>query len=179
MAWDTGSRRWNHACISIEPRTTAAEDSGAKLVLTGEDRSLQATGPGAAIRAIAELIGAVDLDSVRRQREAWQREASAAFATRRTIDGLDAYAERDRVKLLPDAAQARLALAATFVEARMQEPSTKQVALARDPQEVRTRNELIRAEMREKGMLGPAGEEIVLRTDDGPRMTGRCDSRFP
>ena len=174
MAWDTGSRRWNHACISIEPRTTAAKDSGAKLVLTGEDRSLQATGPGAAIRAIAELIGAVDLDSVRRQ-----REASAAFATRRTIDGLDAYAERDRVKLLPDAAQARLALAATFVEARMQEPSTKQVALARDPQEVRARSELIRAKMREKGMLGPAGEEIVLRTDDGPRMTGRCDSRFP
>ena len=148
---------------------TAAEEGGAKLVLTGEDRLLQPTGPGAAFRSIAELIGAVDLDCARRQRQAWQREASAAFATRRTIDGLDAYAERDRVRFLPDVAQARMALAACFAEAGRQAPSATQVAIAGDPRDVRALNELIRAEMREAGMLGPISEEIVFNTDGGPR----------
>jgi Ti-type conjugative transfer relaxase TraA len=70
-----------------------AEERGAKIVLVGDHEQLQAIGAGAPFRAIAEQIGHVELSHIRRQRHDWQREASVAFATHRTADGLAAYRE--------------------------------------------------------------------------------------
>ncbi|MGN8155137.1 AAA family ATPase, partial [Agrobacterium sp. 22094] len=70
------------------------ETRGAKLVLVGDHEQLQAIGAGSPFRAIAERIGSVELTDIRRQKHDWQREASVAFATHRTADGLQQYAER-------------------------------------------------------------------------------------
>ena len=52
-----------------------ADDRGAKLVLVGDDRQLPEIEAGGAFRALAERQGALELREVRRQREAWDREA--------------------------------------------------------------------------------------------------------
>ncbi|MGL4094970.1 Ti-type conjugative transfer relaxase TraA [Agrobacterium cavarae] len=70
-----------------------AEKRGAKLVLVGDHEQLQAIGAGSPFRAIAERIGSVELTDIRRQKHDWQREASVAFATHRTAEGLLAKAE--------------------------------------------------------------------------------------
>lgn len=70
-----------------------AEERGAKIVLVGDHEQLQAIGAGAPFRAIAEQIGHVELSGIRRQRHDWQRQASVAFATHETADGLAAYRE--------------------------------------------------------------------------------------
>ena len=148
---------------------TEADEAGAKLVLAGDAGPLRETGPGAGFRAIAGRIGAVDLGSVRRQREPWQREASAAFGTWRTGEALAAYAGQGRVKLCQDAAEARQALAEAFVTAGLHGSFSGQVALAHRQGEARELNGLIREEMRLRGALAGREKEVGLLTDDGPR----------
>jgi len=46
----------------------------------GDVEQLQPIEAGAAFRAIAERVGYQELSGIRRQREAWQREASSDFA---------------------------------------------------------------------------------------------------
>ena len=54
----------------------AARLVGAKLVLVGDPEQLQPIGPGAGFRALSERTGFLELQVIRRQREAWQRDAS-------------------------------------------------------------------------------------------------------
>ena len=58
---------------------------------------LQPIQAGAAFRAISERIGSAELAGVRRQREAWARDASQLFARGKVEDGLDAYAQHGRI----------------------------------------------------------------------------------
>ena len=76
-----------------------ADRAGAKVVLVGDPEQLQPIGPGAAFRAIAERTGFAELGEVRRQREGWQRQASVDFARHRTVQGLEAYAERGAIRM--------------------------------------------------------------------------------
>ncbi|KAB2886480.1 MAG: Ti-type conjugative transfer relaxase TraA [Pseudorhodoplanes sp.] len=76
----------------------AAERAGAKIVLVGDPEQLQPIQAGAAFRAVAEHVGYASLETVRRQEQEWQRQASQEFARHRTQDGLAAYAEALRVK---------------------------------------------------------------------------------
>lgn len=62
------------------------EGCGAKLVIIDDHEQLQASGARSPFRAIAERGGAVELFKIPRQRE--QRDASIAFATHRTSEGL-------------------------------------------------------------------------------------------
>ena len=59
----------------------AVHAAGAKLVLVGDAEQLQAIEAGAAFRAIAERVGAVEITAVRRQQVDWQRDATRELAT--------------------------------------------------------------------------------------------------
>ncbi|OYV29939.1 MAG: Ti-type conjugative transfer relaxase TraA, partial [Acidocella sp. 20-61-6] len=86
---------------------TEADLAGAKIVLVGDPEQLQPIGAGAAFRAVAERVGIVELEGIRRQSEAWQRAASVDFGRHRTAEGLAAYAERGAVNFAEDGASAR------------------------------------------------------------------------
>ncbi|MDW9439796.1 Ti-type conjugative transfer relaxase TraA, partial [Sinorhizobium meliloti] len=75
----------------------AVEDAGAKAVLVGDAMQLQPIEAGAAFRAISERIGFAELAGVRRQRDAWARDASRLFARGKVEEGLDAYAQQGRI----------------------------------------------------------------------------------
>ena len=114
-SWEHG---WANGCQALGPRDVlvideagmvsskqlaafvgAAEAAGAKLVLVGDPEQLQPINAGAAFRAVAERIGFVELEGVRRQGEDWQRAASQAFARHGTAEGISAYAQRGGVRL--------------------------------------------------------------------------------
>ncbi|MQV15285.1 AAA family ATPase, partial [Sinorhizobium meliloti] len=71
--------------------------AGAKAVLVGDAMQLQPIEAGAAFRAITERIGFAELAGVRRQRDAWARDASRLFARGKVEEGLDAYAQQGRI----------------------------------------------------------------------------------
>src|SRR5438309_6194055 len=68
-----------------------AAESGAKVVLVGDIKQLQAIEAGAAFRSIHERHAGAELGEVRRQREDWQRDATRDLATGRTGAAIHAY----------------------------------------------------------------------------------------
>ncbi len=68
-----------------------AAEAGAKVVLVGDVKQLQAIEAGAAFPSIHERHGGAEIGEVRRQREDWQRDATRYLATGRTGHALKAY----------------------------------------------------------------------------------------
>jgi Ti-type conjugative transfer relaxase TraA len=177
-----GSRQLGRFVEEVERR-------GAKLVLVGDHEQLQAIGAGSPFRAIAERIGAVELSEIRRQNEDWQRQASIAFATHRTGEGLSAYAERGQVHFAEDREGAREALVQDYLADRDGRPEGSRIALAHRRIDVRAINDAVRSALQARGDLAKAAlgdfeqgiregqgqgadsfnREIVYQTNDGRR----------
>lgn len=82
-----------------------ANEAGAKLVMIGDERQLPSIGSGGGFAAARDIAGAVgadaQLESVQRQREAWQREATRAFSAGQVLQALQRYDEAGRVHVAP------------------------------------------------------------------------------
>ena len=91
----------------LERIVSAAAEHGAKVVLVGDAEQLQPIEAGAAFRAIAERVGYQELSGIRRQREAWQREASSDFARGRAGPGVRPLpgTRRDSLRREPEPGQ--------------------------------------------------------------------------
>jgi Ti-type conjugative transfer relaxase TraA len=152
------------------------EARGAKLVLVGDHEQLQAIGAGSPFRVIAERIGAVELSEIRRQKQDWQCEASIAFATHRTGEGLSAYADRGHVLFVGDRNEARATLVRDYLADRETRASGSRIALAHRRVDVAAINAEIRAGLQEQGKLargeedqGSLGREVAYLTSQGRR----------
>jgi Ti-type conjugative transfer relaxase TraA len=148
-----------------------AEARGAKLVLVGDHEQLQAIGAGSPFRAIAERVGAVELSEIRRQNEGWQREASIAFATHRTDEGLAAYADRGAVNFADNKDEARAGLVRDYLSDLEERSSGSRIALAHRRVDVRAINADIRVSLQDSHQLGRGeeGGERTFQTNDGKR----------
>ncbi|NTF23127.1 Ti-type conjugative transfer relaxase TraA, partial [Agrobacterium rubi] len=154
-----GSRQLARIVSQVEAR-------GAKLVLVGDHEQLQAIGAGSPFRAIVERIGSVELSQIRRQTQDWQRQASVAFATHRTGDGLAAYAEQGSVQFADDRNQAREKLVADYLADLNQHPSASRIALAHRRVDVRAINDGIRDALQAKGLLAKGDGKIPGNHED-------------
>ncbi|WP_343685370.1 Ti-type conjugative transfer relaxase TraA [Asticcacaulis sp.] len=144
-----------------------AERTGAKLVLVGDHEQLQAIGAGAPFRAIAEQVGYASVEDIRRQRSDWQKDASKAFATQRTAEGMAAYIEHGHVHLKADQNEATTALVRDYVNDVEARPDGTRAAMAHRRVDVRELNEGIREELKARGQL--KGKDVTFSTDDGER----------
>src|SRR5260363_308843 len=70
----------------------AVTEAGAKIVLVGDRRQLQAIGAGGGLDLASRAVEAARVDQIVRQREAWAREAIAAFGMGRAAHALEAFA---------------------------------------------------------------------------------------
>lgn len=131
------------------------ERQGAKLVLVGDHEQLQAIGAGSPFRVISERIGAIELSEIRRQGEGWQREASKAFATHRTAEGLAAYADHGAVQFARTKLEAQANLICDYISDLENHRSGSRIALAHRRADVCAINNAIRASLQERGWLPP------------------------
>lgn len=82
-----------HAVMAI------AQKNGAKMAGVGDIEQTQPVGRGAPQRAMVEEIGAVYLDTIIRQEQAWMRDATILFETNKTAEGFDLYEKNGCVHL--------------------------------------------------------------------------------
>lgn len=73
-----------------------ADEVGAKFVPVGDREQAQPINAGGAMRALLKYVDYDVIQNIIRQK-GWMREASLAFATRRTGEGIDVYAEHGRI----------------------------------------------------------------------------------
>ena len=86
------------------------DEWNAKVVLVGDSRQLQPIEAGAAFRAVANEVGYVELNEVRRQLEPWQAEAAVAFGRGEAAEGLAAYDNAGAILMHEDRDGARSAV---------------------------------------------------------------------
>jgi AAA domain/Relaxase/Mobilisation nuclease domain len=88
----------------------AAERSGAKIILIGDDRQLASIQRGGLFADIRDEFGSAELRDVRRQKEIWARNASRAFAEGRFREGLELLDSRGQIHFAHDLDTARAEL---------------------------------------------------------------------
>jgi Ti-type conjugative transfer relaxase TraA len=156
----------------MERVITEVEKRGAKVVLVGDPEQLQAIEAGASFRSIAERHGAVEITTIRRQSEDWQRDATRQLATGRTDEALAAYEEAGHVHAAETREQAREELIDRWDRGRMANPDASRIILTHTNVEVRELNEAARARMRAAQMLG---EDVGLEVERGERSFASGD----
>lgn len=138
------------------------ERSGAKLVMIGDERQIQAVGAGggfAAARQIARQVGSdAELREGRRQKIQWQKEAAERISLGQAQEALQLYEREGRlmVEESPEAAARRLV--EDWARDRLLEKGT-QLILASTHAQGAVLNRLAQAALKARGLLGPAVAE--------------------
>lgn len=135
----------------------------ATVRLVGDSYQLSAVAAGDAFRAVSQRAADAGvraaLTEIVRQREGWQREASAALSEHRIGVGLQAYRERGFVTEYSTQAEARAGLLAQWDADRKARPQGTQILLAHTNLERQALNQAVREIRRTAGELG---EERVV-----------------
>jgi Ti-type conjugative transfer relaxase TraA len=156
----------------MERLLSAAEKTGAKVVLVGDPEQLQAIEAGAAFRSIAERHSHVEITEVRRQHQDWQRDATRQLATGRTGEALASYETRGMVHAAETRDQAREDLVERWDRDRIAAPSKSRIILTHTNDEVRDLNLTARDRLRGAGALG---EDVTVKAERGERVFAAGD----
>ncbi len=138
----------------LERVLAVAEKARAKVVLVGDPEQLQAIEAGAPFRGITAAHGVSNLTEVRRQKNQWQRDATAALASGKTADALDAYDKQGGIVAVETRDEARRALLARWASDGKREPHRSRLILGYTRDEVRALNSAVRALREQSGQLG-------------------------
>lgn len=156
----------------LERVLSHAAERGARVVLVGDPQQLQSIEAGAAFRSLHERHGGIEIETVRRQREGWQRDATRDLATGRAAAAIGAYDRHGMLHAAVTRDQARDDLITGWDRERQAAPDASRIILTHTNAEVRELNEAARQKMREAGDLGA---DVDLTVERGARSFARGD----
>ncbi len=144
------------------------ENSGAKLLLVGDDRQLGSIERGGMFRVFVDDLGQEnvrELERVRRQVDGWQREATVALAAGRFEDAIRAYSEHGSITFESTLERARERLIDDWLEDVQTEPEATRFVYAQTNAEVARINEGIQGQLEDSGRLMVEREYDTTRRD--------------
>ncbi|MBL8676221.1 MAG: AAA family ATPase [Alphaproteobacteria bacterium] len=80
----------------------AVNELGVKLIVVGDGAQLQPVEAGPAFRLVTTRLGKAELNTVIRQKEEWQKEATFLFGQQKTEEAIKAYAEKGYVHIVEE-----------------------------------------------------------------------------
>lgn len=99
----------------FEKLLRAVQELGVKLIVVGDGAQLQPVEAGPAFRLVSQRLGKAELNTVLRQKEEWQREATVLFGKQETQDAIQQYVDKGHVHIVEEKP---LGAHASFHEAR-------------------------------------------------------------
>jgi Ti-type conjugative transfer relaxase TraA len=81
---------------------SAAKQLGVKLIIVGDGAQLQPVEAGPAFRLVTEKLGLSELNTVIRQKEDWQKEATVLFGQQKTNEAIQRYADKGCVHIVEE-----------------------------------------------------------------------------
>ncbi|MDW7644081.1 MAG: MobF family relaxase [Desulfuromonadales bacterium] len=134
------------------------QQSGAKLVLVGDDKQLQPVDAGGAFKAISSKTGFAELTEIRRQREAWAVQATHHFAAGRAAEALREYSQRGCLHIGENRAETMKIMVQDWRQAWDKARPAEALMLASTRVEVQQLNTLARETLKSEKRLGPGAE---------------------
>ena len=143
-----------------------AERRGIKLVLVGDPEQLQPINAGTPFREIKDNIQHAELTEIRRQQDAWQRQASLDFAQDHTDAALKAYADHGAIKTSVNISQAIAKLVQDYlIDLEIRGCEWSRLALAYRRKDVHAINQGMRTARKSGGELA---DEKLFKTRHAP-----------
>lgn len=140
-----------------------AKECGAKLVLTGEQRQIQAVEVGGPFGALHQRLSVSELTQIMRQKDEWAREAVKDFADGQGEKALRAFDARGLLTVAGDRDAAKSALIEAWKNEGVKAPG-ENVIFAGTRAEVSALNGLAQQERRRAGQLGFRSVDIAGAT---------------
>ncbi|MBC9880076.1 relaxase domain-containing protein [Bradyrhizobium sp. INPA01-394B] len=145
----------------------AVTKAGAKIVLAGDRRQLQAIGAGPGLDLVARAVEAARVNNIVRQREVWAREAITNFGTGQATRGLEAFADRG---LLFEAAGARAAITEVLDSAEQvhkRDPGASVLIVAKSNAAVAAISRATRERLKNSGIIKGTEVSFTAATPSG------------
>ena len=142
----------------------AIQKAKAKLVLGGDNAQIQPVGPGATFRALLERLGFAEIQTVYRQREEWQREATVAFSAGRITDGLMAYEAHQCIHLENSQPEALARIKSDWFNASATATLDNLLVITHRNEDVQKLNQVLREERVAREQIA---EGYTIRTSQG------------
>jgi conjugative relaxase-like TrwC/TraI family protein len=154
--------------------------AGAKLVLVGDPRQLQAIqDQGGAFSAIAKRVGAAELFDIQRQHEPWAKDAVRQAAAGKTLDALRQYAQAGLLRVANDRDEAMRALIGAWTKAGSAEAPERNLILSGSRSEAARLNAMAQQARLERGALPHEGIRHAGETlREGDRVLFTRNSRL-
>jgi len=135
------------------------EAAGAKLVLVGDERQLQAIEAGGVFKSICDRVGSVELADIRRQKQEWQKQVVRDFAAGNAERALTTLAAAGCVTVADDHDSARRDLVNDWKQLGDESPE-KTLIFVGTNKDAATINRMCQSVRRESGQLGTSNAEI-------------------
>jgi Ti-type conjugative transfer relaxase TraA len=182
-ALDHGRAQWDSRTVvmvdeaamidsrNLSRLTAYAQASGAKLILTGDDRQLPSIEAGGMFGVLKKRFGAAQLTEVYRQRKDDDREASQLMATGNFADALASYERNHAIHWTATQEEALSALLRQWAEDSAENDAQSRFVFAYTNRDVDRLNAALRQVREQRGELG-AAQRFMTKHGAGLFATG-------
>ena len=143
-----------------------ARQSGAKVILAGDDRQLASIERGGLFTALRERHGAAEITEITRQRADWQRGAARDLAEGRFGEAVAAFDRAGAITWTGDHEDARKALVEAWTRDTTVDPDATRFVFAYTNRDVDALNAELRQVLRDRDEL--SGQDVRFETKHGP-----------
>jgi Ti-type conjugative transfer relaxase TraA len=176
FALNNGRRTWDSQTVVIVDEaamldtklmamlTAHANDSGAKLILVGDDRQLSSIDRGGMFGVLKDRFGAAELSEVKRQHKLDERRAAEMMAEGNYHDALNIYQDKGAVHWTRTQGQARAELVEQWAKDSAARPDKTRFVFAYTNDDVSQLNAALRQVRKERGELLGQDHEIDTAT---------------
>ena len=134
------------------------QQSGAKLVLVGDEKQLQPIAAGGILRSIDQRVAEIApqystaVEDIKRQREDWMKEVVKDAAQGNTGEALEKLDQKGKIHIYQNSTEARAALIDEFIKAN-REDFSKGIVLTHIRQDAEKINLEIREKLKDEGLV--------------------------
>ncbi|MGY6525363.1 MobF family relaxase [Vibrio parahaemolyticus] len=131
-------------------------ENGAKVVLIGEDKQLDAISHGGALRYLSrpDVVGVSRIETIRRQRDVWARKAVMLLRNGSARASLFMSYRKGLVKIGQDRPETRDLLVDSWKQYRVSNPNKQAIVLAQTWSDVQSISEELRTIFQDEGLVG-------------------------
>lgn len=133
--------------------------NGAKILFVGDARQTQSIEFGGAMTSLARRLGQVELSEIRRQKDAWARQAVKQFGSGDSTGALAAFADRDLVHVSKTRFEALEEMTRDWSDKGLRDPRGN-LMIAATNSEVRRANEIAQEMRRQQGLLSTTQMDV-------------------